>query len=87
MPVTVETTPNPNAYKFGVGRPVGGPVTFKSAADAEGDVADVVRAIFAAGDVAQVFMTADFISVTKGPGAVWDDLLPAVRDAIEAAYG
>lgn len=87
MPVSVEPTPNPNAYKFSVGRPVGGPVTYTDPEVADGEHADLVRTIFASGDIAQVFMTADFISVTKGPAATWEDLLPAVRQAIEAAFG
>lgn len=71
--------------KFSVGAPVGGPVTYKSAADAEGgEHAGVVAAIFAAGDIQQVFMTADFISVTKLPDADWDDLLETLSAAIEA---
>lgn len=83
MPVSIERTPNPNAIKFSVGCPVGGPVTYTSPDAAD---APVVAAIFAAGGVRQVFMTADFISVTKTDDTSWDDLMPAVRDAIAEAY-
>ena len=69
--------------KFSVGAPVGGPVTYTTAEDA-GD--DVVEGIFAVGNIQQVFMTADFISVTKLPDADWSDLVGPVRAAIETAY-
>jgi len=35
--------------------------------------------------VSGVFMVADFVTVTKAPGASWTDLAPRVQDAIRAA--
>lgn len=73
MPVRPEATPNPNAMKFTVGSPVGGPATYV----AGGDVADPLAAELLALDGAvSVFMTADFVTVTKSPDADWETLLP-----------
>lgn len=85
MPVNVESTPNPNAMKFSVGRAVGGPATYT---DADGADDAVVQAVFAAapGSVQQVFKTAQFYSVTKTADADWESILPAIRDAVEAAF-
>ena len=84
MPISAEATPNPNAMKFSVGQPVGGPVTIKAGEDAE---QAFVRAIFDAGSIRQVFMTADFVSVIKDDAASWDDLIPPVQEALEAKFG
>jgi hypothetical protein len=84
VPVNVESTPNPNAMKFSVGRDVGGPATFT---EADGADDTVVQAVFAAapGAVQQVFKTAQFYSVTKTADADWDEILPAIRDAVDTA--
>jgi len=82
--VTAERTPNPNALKFVVGRPVGGPVTYRSADDAP-DVAWVAE-VFALGGVQQVFLTGDFVSVTKTADTDWDSLESAVSSILETAY-
>jgi hypothetical protein len=37
--------------------------------------------------VESVFMTADFISVTKAGNADWEQVVPAVTRAIEAGFG
>ena len=84
MAVTVENTPNPNAMKFCVGAPVGGPVTYREPAAAE---AAFVKAIFDAGDIVQVFLTADFVSVTKTADADWAALTPPIVVALETAFG
>ena len=38
-------------------------------------------AVFAAGGVASVFGTADFVTVTREPGADWDAITAAVQAA------
>ena len=45
----------------------------------------LARALFALGQVYNVFMVQDFVTVNKYPDAAWDELEPAVRQAI-AAY-
>jgi NFU1 iron-sulfur cluster scaffold homolog, mitochondrial len=68
MSITVESTPNPNAKKFSVGRPVGGPATHTAGSHTDDPVATALLAI---PGVASVFMTADFVTVSKAPDADW----------------
>jgi len=84
MTVRFQATPNPNAGKFIVGRPVVEGKTSKSyysAAQAGGDA--MADALFAIDGVASLFMVEDFITVTKKPEADWAALVPAVIGAIE----
>lgn len=87
MQVSPEPTPNPNAVKFTLDRPStgGGAETFKEGSDPA--ASPLGAAIFALGDVTNVFATADFVSVTKTDGADWSELAPRVVGAIEAHFG
>lgn len=80
MPVVVEPTPNPNAMKFTVGSPVGGPATFAAGAPADDPAAADLLAI---DGVASVFLTADFVTVTKSADADWDSITPRARRVLE----
>jgi len=82
--VTVSPTPNPNALKFTVGADVGGPKTF-----VPGEAIDdpVAAAIIKLDGVTSIFMTADFVTVTKDAEASWDDLSPAARAILAGHYG
>lgn len=85
--VTPEGTPNPNAVKFALDRPAtaGGSATFTEGSDA--DANPLGAAIFALGGVTNVFMAANFVSVTKDGSASWDDLAPRVIDTIQGHFG
>ena len=83
MPVTIANTPNPNALKFTVGVPVGGPATFTAASGGDDPVA---RDVLAVEGVVSMFMTADFVTVTKGPEGDWAAIAPAVQAILEAAF-
>lgn len=82
--VTFTETPNPQAGKFTVagrtlvegrrGR------TFDSAAAAGDD--PVAARLLAEPGVRSVFMVADFVTVTKEPGAAWRELAPRVQAAL-----
>lgn len=84
MPVSIDNTPNPNALKFTVGAPVGGPATFTAAS---GDDHPVAREVLRVEGVTSMFITADFVTVTKGPYGDWETIAPAVRAILEAEYG
>lgn len=71
MPVTISPTPNPNALKFTVGVDVGGPKTFVASQPTEEAPAP---ALLALPGLASVFMTADFVTISKMPDATWDDI-------------
>ncbi len=85
--VTPQPTPNPNALKFTLDRPS---TDRRSETFREGsDPADspLGARIFAVGGVVNVFLTADFVSVTKDDRTSWDALMPRVVEAIEEYFG
>ena len=84
MPTTTDPTPNPNALKFTVGQPVGGPVTFTEATAGDDPLATELLGI---DGVVSVFMTADFVTLTKAPGSTWDAISPTAIDILERHYG
>lgn len=83
MPITTETTPNPNAMKFTIGQPVGGPVTHTPDSVADEPLAKDLLDI---DDVVSMFMTADFITLTKAPGADWDTITPRALSILERHF-
>lgn len=83
MPVNPQATPNPNAMKFTVGVPVGGPVTYRAGQDVDHLLA---KAILATEGVVSVFWTADFVTVSKDPGSEWSRIQPVVTAALEKHF-
>jgi len=84
MPVSVSQTPNPNALKFTVGAQFDAPKSFAAGQPTEDPVA---AAIIALDGVTSVFMSADFVTVSKGAEAYWDEIAPAVSEILEAHFG
>lgn len=86
MDVTPEATPNPNAVKFTLDRPAteGRPVTFRAGSDPADS--PLGARIFALDGVTNVFMTSNFVSVTKEDGADWNELVPAVIAELEGHF-
>ncbi len=84
--VRVSTTPNENAMKYTLNCNAieSGHKTYANAEAAEDS--PVAKALFAIDGVSQVFLMADFISVTKKPEANWGDLEAPILDAIKSAY-
>ena len=85
--ITPEGTPNPNAVKFTLDRPATDrrSETFRAGSDPADS--PLGAKIYALDGVTNVFLTADFVSVTKDAGIDWDELLPEVIEQIEAFYG
>lgn len=84
--VTPEPTPNPNALKFTLDRPSTDrrSETFREGSDpAESPLG---ARLFALDGVTNVFMAANFVSITKQDAADWDDLVPQVIDALRAHF-
>jgi|FEC22Drversion2_1045045.scaffolds.fasta_scaffold02025_5 hypothetical protein len=84
--VTPEPTPNPNALKFTLDRPSTDrrSETFREGSDpAESPLG---ARLFALDGVTNVFMAANFVSITKEDAADWDDLVPQVIDALRAHF-
>jgi hypothetical protein len=82
MSITVETTPNPRAMKFNIGSPVGATATATGAEDADERVAP----LFELDGVVSVFMTADFVTVTRSEEASWDAIVPQVLTVLEQSF-
>jgi hypothetical protein len=77
--VSIDPTPNPNALKFTVGSPVGGPATFVAGKDADNPMA---AALLELPGVSSIFMTADFVTVSKSPEGDWEEILEPARAII-----
>jgi hypothetical protein len=84
MPVTVQPTPNPNAMKFTVGVAVGGP--FTAVAGQESDD-PTIAALLALPGVTSVFMTGDFVTVSKSPDGNWETIGPEAQRLLEERFG
>ena len=78
MFVETETTPNPAALKFLPGRQVM-PAGTREFADPEAaEASPLAQALFDTGEVTNVFLGGDFVSVTAAPGTDWSQLKPQV---------
>jgi hypothetical protein len=84
MAVTVAPSPNPNAMKFSVGVPVGGPTTHVAGSDPEDTFA---RELLALAGVTSIFMTADFVTISKTPDVSWDVIVPEATAILETEFG
>ncbi len=84
MAITIEGTPNPNALKFGVGRDVGGPKTFVAGREVDDPMAESLLSL---PGVTSVFMTADFVTLTKTPDADWAAVAGQAQQILEAHFG
>lgn len=84
MPVEIAPTPNPNALKFTVGTDVGGPKTFVAGRETDDELAS---ALLALPGVSSVFMTADFVTLSKLPDADWNEIAEPAKQLLEGHFG
>jgi hypothetical protein len=84
MAIGTDRTPNPNALKFNVGKPVGGPVTYTDANAGDSPLAETLLAI---PGVVSMFMTADFVTLTKTGEASWSEIESVAVAALEQHFG
>ena len=86
-PVKVESTPNPDSLKFTAqGASFSEEVLSFDSLEAAGDH-ELARALLQIDDVHDVFVTPQFVTVTKASDRSWEDLLPEVRPLIESHAG
>lgn len=86
--IEVEGTPNPNAAKFSLSRPL--PIeesrSYFDPGSAEGD--PLAERLFGVDGVRALLMVDNFITVTKAESADWDDLIevisPIIREEMAA---
>lgn len=83
MTVSISNTPNPNALKFSVGRDVGGPKTFVAGRD-DGD--PLAAELLGLDGVASIFLTADFVTLSKMPDASWESIASAAQEILERHF-
>lgn len=82
--VVPQPTPNPQAYKFTIeGHTFPRPVTIGDAAAAKGTP---FEALFGVPGVASIFATANFVTVTKAPGADWSGIVEPAKAVLEKAF-
>ena len=80
----VQPTPNPNALKFILDRPVSQhPASFFNAEAAKDH--PVAAKLFAIDGVTNVLLLGDFVTVNKGPNARWNSITPKVRKVLAEA--
>lgn len=84
MAVIVEPTPNPNALKFTVGTPVGGPGTYIKGAEPD---EEFLAQLLELDGVASVFFTADFVTISKAPEGSWDTISSEATAILESHFG
>ena len=80
--LSVSTTPNPDAMKFTVDRRFEEMFNVASEEDAASN--PFAKAVLAAGGVASVFGTADFVTITRAAEGDWEEIEKAVRIAAAA---
>jgi Scaffold protein Nfu/NifU N terminal len=83
MPVASTPTPNPNALKFSLGVPIGGPGTV-----VKGGTTDEAFAgeLVALDGVTSVFFTADFVTISKTADASWDQITQEATAILESHF-
>jgi hypothetical protein len=82
--VEVQPTPNPNALKFLLDRPISEqPTSFFNAGAAAGH--PVASRLFAIDGVSSLLLLGDFVTVNKSPDAGWAEIKKQVRRLLSEA--
>ncbi len=84
MPVLPSATPNPNALKFTVDATFDAPTSFVAGRETDDPLAASLLAI---DGVTSVFMSADFVTLTKSPEVGWDVIVPIATETLEGHFG
>lgn len=69
--------------KFAVGEPVGPPTTYVKGSAADNPVASKLLEI---DGVASLFMTADFVTISKTPDSTWESISPLALAILEGHF-
>ena len=81
--IEIQPTPNPNAAKFVLDRPVSQqPLSFFNAAAASDY--PLAKKLFAIPGVSSLLLLGDFITINKSPDAQWDDITDAARSVLRS---
>ena len=84
--IYTEMTPNPASLKFKVGRTLlpKGSADFPDLSSAK--EAPVAKKLFDFKFVERVFISSDFITITKGEDFQWEEVIPVVKDYLKAFF-
>jgi hypothetical protein len=78
----LQPTPNPNAAKFMLDKPISDrPTSFFNAASAQDH--PVASRLFAIPGVTSLLLLGDFVTVNKNPDAVWSEIAAAVKRVLK----
>lgn len=81
--ISVQGTPNPNAAKFVLDRRlVEGDASRSYFEASSADEDPLARSLFRIDGVESLMIADNFVTVTKSPGASWEDLVPQVEETI-----
>ena len=81
--VEIQPTPNPNAAKFVLDRPVSQqPMSFFNSSAANDF--PLAKKLFAIPGVSSLLLLGDFITINKSPDAEWDDITDAARSVLKS---
>lgn len=83
MAVSVTPTPNPNALKFTVGAEFETPQSFVAGVETDDPIAGPLLEL---SGVTSVFMSADFVTISKSADAFWDEIAPEATRLLEAHF-
>jgi hypothetical protein len=83
MAVSVTPTPNPNALKFTVGAEFETPQSFVAGVETDDPIAGPLLEL---SGVTSVFMSADFVTISKSSDAFWDEIAPEATKLLEAHF-
>ena len=81
--IQLDHTPNPNAMKFTVGKAVGGPATFLAGQTTD---QEWVQDLLDLPGVSNIFLTADFVTISKTAEGDWEQILPMASEIISAHF-
>jgi hypothetical protein len=82
----VQPTPNPNAAKFILDRPISDrPTSFFNAESAKGHA--VAEKLFAIPGVSSLLLLGDFLTVNKAPDADWKEVTKRVKAVLATCSG
>jgi len=82
--IDIETTPNPDALKFNLDRPISrGTLSFITPPDARQD--PIATALFSIDGVISLMFRGDFVTVNKRADADWGPIKVKVRKALAEA--
>ena len=82
--IEIQPTPNPNAAKFVLDRPVTQqPMSFFNASAAKDH--PLAKDLFAIPGVSSLLLLGDFITINKSPQTDWDDITEQARKVLSDA--